>query len=101
MISMPGYLPASRNMLNSAHWTYLHREKQRTGVALLNTLNITGLCSLSTLSDPVTGTIIAAKNFKICSLQLESYLRTTGALSKAPSSLKRLGSRKKKKPSLK
>jgi hypothetical protein len=90
-LTLHGYIPPSNNEVLGKHWIRRIHEKQRAAHALRS-------CLQSMLSEFPTMTTPTAKSLKTCLCDLESYMATIGAFSKAGSSRQRLTRKTRKKP---
>lgn len=88
---LKGYVPPSQNSLRGCHWSVLHREKLRAGLALRSALT-------SIPDDPSIGITPSLSKFKTYLSYLESFLMTHTTFSKAASSLTRHTTRRKNAP---
>ncbi len=94
-ITLPGYVPCTRNQLKGCHWTMLYKEKKRAGMALLNALK---LSLLSIQCDPPIGMPTVSRSCRIFVSMLESYRGMDGKLFLVGSVPKRLSRYRNKKP---
>ena len=85
-LELNGYVPMSHNRARGAHWTVMHREKQKALLFLRISLMIdTESGSQSTRFGPATGTTTAPSRYRIALSRLDSCQTTTGKFLKAKS----------------
>lgn len=97
-ITVPGYVPSTRNQMNGCHWMVLLKEKKRAGMLLLAALR-SSLLSIQGI--PAIGTDTTLRLCKTFASRLGSYRTTDGKLFLVGSVPKKLQRKQKKKPSSK